>query len=346
MMRFAHKVVADLAAAMSGPLIYIGDREGLFKALANRRLTVPELAAATGLQERYLREWSSAMVAAEYLEYDPATGQVWLPPERAMVLAQEESPVFCGGAAQMIPDHYRLIPQIRRAFHQGGGVAYAEYGDDTFEGTERLFRAGYRNFLAQQWIPAMPEVHRRLQEGAKVADIGCGRGQALAVLAKAYPRSQFFGFDNYPPVVRHANEMAAREGLSERLHFEVRASNDLPQTHDFDLVMTCDSLHDMASPEACAQSIAGALKPDGTWFCIEPNLADRLEANINPLGKLFYSVSTLQCMSCSLASGGAGYGAGMGPANIRRVAADAGLKNFTKLPIDNPFNQFFAMRAA
>jgi len=346
MMQFAFKVVGDLAAAMSGPLLYIGDREGLFKALAHGgRMTVGQLAQATGLQERYLREWTSAMVAADYLGYDPATGAVWLAPERAMVLANEESPVFCGGMAQMIPDHYRVLPEVQRAFHEGGGVPYAQYSDDTFQGTERLFRPGYLNFLVQQWIPAMPDVHRRLQEGAKVADVGSGRGEALRTLARAFPRSQFWGFDNYAPAVEYANAAAQREGLGQGLRYEVRVSDALPQTHDFDLVMTCDSLHDMASPEAAARSIAGALKPGGTWFCIEPNLADQLEANVNPLGRLFYSVSTLQCMTCSLATGGAGYGAAMGAGNIRRVAAEAGLKNFTKLPIENPFNQFFAIQA-
>lgn len=346
MMQFAFKVVGDLGAAIAGPLLYIGDRLGLFKALAGGgRLTAAGLAAATGLQERYVREWSSAMVAAGYFAYDPASEEMWLPPERAMVLANDDSPVFCGGLAQMLPDHYRVLPQVMRAFREGGGVGYAEFSEDTMEGTERLFRPGYLNFLAQQWIPAMPEVERRLQKGAKVADVGSGRGQALATLARVAPRSQFWGFDNYPPAVEYANRMARREGLDGRLRFEVRASDALPQSHDFDLVMTCDSLHDMSSPEACARSIAGALAPGGTWFCIEPNMNDRLEENISPIGKLFYSVSTLQCMTCSLATQGAGYGAGMGPANVRRVAAEAGLGSFTKLPIDNPFNQFFAIQA-
>ncbi|MGH3183436.1 MAG: class I SAM-dependent methyltransferase, partial [Streptosporangiaceae bacterium] len=244
MMQFAFKVVGDLAAAMSGPLLYIGDKEGLFKTIAaHGRITVPQLAAATGLQERYQREWSSAMVASEYLEFDPATGELWLSPERAMVLANEDSPVFCMGMAQMIPDHYRVLPRVQRAFHEGGGVPYSEYSDDTIEGTERLFGPGYRNFMVQQWIPAMPEVERKLREGAKVADVGCGRGQALITMAKAYPKSQFLGFDNYAPAVEHANAAARREGLAGRLRFEVCASDALPQTHDFDLVMTCDSLH-------------------------------------------------------------------------------------------------------
>lgn len=341
---FCLKVVGDLAAAISGPLLYLGDREGLFRVIAEHGpMTVAALADRTGLQQRYLREWSSAMVAAEYLAYDPASGKISLPPERAMVLANENSPAFVGGMAQMIPDHYQLLPRLRQCLHQGGGVPYSDFSSDTFEGTERLFGPGYENFMAQEWIPAMPEVHRKLQAGAKVADVGCGRGRALMVLAQAYPQSSFVGYDSYAPGVEYANQQARAAGLGESVKFEVRKSDELPQTHEFDLVMTCDSLHDMHSPEAAARSIAGALKPDGTWFVIEPNMADALEDNINPIGKMFYSVSMLQCMSCSLASGGAGYGAGMGGGNVKKVAAAAGLKKFAKLPIEHPFNQFFAI---
>ncbi len=345
MMNFAFKVVGDLAAAMSGPLIYIGDRLGLFKALAEAGpVTVQHLAEKAGLKERYVREWASAMVAAEYLCYDPETRKVSMSPEQAMVLANEDSPVFTGGLTQMIPDHYRVVPKIMEAFRKGGGVPYTEYSEDTFQGTERLFRTGYLNFMAQQWMPAMPDVLRKLEQGARVADVGCGRGAALMQMARAFPKCRFFGWDNFGPGIDYANEMAKKEGLSDRLIFEVRSATDLPQSADFDLIMTCDCLHDMVTPEGCARSIFGALKKDGTWFCIEPNMADSLEKNISPLGRLFYSVSTLQCMTCSLAYNGAGYGAGMGEANVRRVAQLAGFTHFRKLPIENPFNQFFEIR--
>jgi ubiquinone/menaquinone biosynthesis C-methylase UbiE len=344
MMDFAFKVVGDLAAAMSGPLIYIGDKLGLFKVLAaSGPLTVGELAERTNLNERYLREWSSAMVAAEYLQYDPATQRVALSPEHSMVLANDDSPVFVGGLAQMIPDHYRIIPRTIQCMQEGGGIPYSEFSEDTFVGTERLFRPGYLNFLTSQWIPAMPDVHARLQKGARVADVGCGRGQALLAMARAYPKSEFVGFDNYQPGIDYGNGLAQRNQLS-NLSFRMSSANTLPQSPKFDLIMTCDSLHDMVSPEAAARSIFGALKDDGVWFCIEPNVRDRLEENVNPLGRLFYSVSMLQCMSCSLAQNGAGYGAGMGEANIRRVAQLAGFNQFTRLPVDNPFNQFFDIR--
>jgi 2-polyprenyl-3-methyl-5-hydroxy-6-metoxy-1,4-benzoquinol methylase len=344
-MNFAFKVVADLAAAMSGPLLYIGDRLGLFKVLAESGpVTVEQLAEKTGLNPRYLREWASAMAATEYLDYTPE-GQVFsLPPERAMVLANEDSPFFVGGLAQMIPDHYRVMPRVMESFRRGGGVPYTDYSEDTFAGTERLFRTGYVNFMAEQWLPSMPEVMKKLEAGAKVADVGCGRGAALLAIAPRFPRSRFVGYDNFAPAIDYANENARQHGLADRLTYEVRSATDLPPTGDFDLIMTCDCLHDMVDPAGCARSLRAALKPGGTWFCIEPNMADRLEDNIHPLGKLFYSVSTLQCMTCSLAYGGAGYGAGMGAANVRKVAEGAGFKSFRKLPIENPFNQFFEIR--
>lgn len=344
-LQFAFKVVGDLASALNTPLIYIGDRLGIFKAMADGHpVTSEELAQKTGLTERYVREWMKAMIAGEYLTYNPDTRRASLSPEHALVLAAEGSPVFVMGVAQMIPDHYTIIPKITEAFRKGGGVPYSEYSHDTFEGTERLFETGYNNFLASTWIPAMPDVLKKLQSGAKVADVGCGRGKALLALAKAFPKSKYIGYDNYDPNIAYGNALAGKEGVADRLRFEERSANLLPQSGDFDLIMTCDCLHDMVSPETCARSIYGALKQDGTWFCIEPNMRDNVEENINPLGKLFYSVSTLQCMTCSLAYGGAGYGAGMGEGNVRRVAQLAGFTNFKKLAVENPFNQFFEVR--
>lgn len=344
MMTFAFKVVGDLAAAMNGPLVYMGDRLGIFKTLAaSGPLTASQIADKCNLNERYVREWCSAMTAGEYLKYDPAARTFTLPPEHAMVLANEDSPVFAMGFAQMIPEHYRLIPRIIHHMQHGGGVPYADYGEDTFVGTERFFGPGYKNFLATQWIPAMPEVHEKLKAGCIAADVGCGRGAALREMAKAFPTTKFTGLDNYAPGVDYANAKARELGL-ENLQFEVCSSNTLPQGGKFDLIMTCDCVHDMVSPEACARSIFGAMKDDGTWFAIEPNIKDKLEENINPVGKAFYSVSMLQCMSCSLAHGGAGYGAGMGEANMRRITELAGFTRFRRLPIDNPFNQFFEIR--
>ena len=339
-MDFAFKVVNELGAAMAAPHIYIGDQLGLFKALARSApLTVDELAAKTGLQERYLREWAAAMAASGYLDYDPATRTFTLPPAKAAVLADDDSPVFVGGFAQMLPDHYKVIPGIMRAFREGGGVPYSDFTDDTFIGTERFFRPGYVNFLVSTWIPAIG-IQDKLTRGAKVADVGCGRGQAICTMAKAFQNSQFIGYDNHAPGVAAARTNAEKAGVTNAT-FEVRGSTDLPKTAEFDMVCTLDALHDMVDPHGAAKSIFGALNPGGVWFIVEPNMSDKLEENLNPVGRVFYSVSMLQCMTASLAQGGAGYGAGMGPANIRKVAEEAGFKKFEQLPIANPFNKYF-----
>jgi 2-polyprenyl-3-methyl-5-hydroxy-6-metoxy-1,4-benzoquinol methylase len=343
-MEFAFKVVNELGAAMAAPHVYIGDRMDLFKTLAaGGPVTVEQLAGKTGLQERYLREWAAAMAASGFIDYDPDAGTFALPPAKAAVLADEDSPVFVGGFAQMLPDHYAVIPDVMKAFREGGGVPYTKYTNDTFQGTERFFRPGYVNFLVQQWIPATG-FEDRLTRGATVADVGCGRGQALCTLAKAFPNSTFHGFDNHAPGIEAARANAQKLGAGANTTFEVRGSTELPQTADFDLICTLDALHDMVDPHGAARSIAGALKPDGAWFIVEPNVSDRLEENLNPVGRVFYSVSMLQCMTASLAHGGAGYGACMGPANIRRVAEEAGFRSFERLPIENPFNSYFLAR--
>ncbi len=208
-MEFAFKVVGELGAAMAAPHVYIGDRMDLFKTLASGGpTTIEELAAKTGLQARYLREWASAMAASGFIDYDPADKTFALPPAKAAVLADEDSPVFVGGFAQMLPDHYAVIPGVMKAFREGGGVPYSEYTNDTFQGTERFFRPGYVNFLVQQWVPAMG-LTERLTAGANVADVGCGRGQALCTLARAFPKSTFVGFDNHGPGIDAAKAKAS-----------------------------------------------------------------------------------------------------------------------------------------
>jgi ubiquinone/menaquinone biosynthesis C-methylase UbiE len=340
-MGFAFKVVNELGAAMAAPHVYIGDQLGLFRSIAQEGpLTVQQLAQKTGYQERYLREWASAMAASEYLDYDAPSQRFSMPLAKQAVLVDEDSPVFVGGFAQMIPDHYRVIPGIIRAFREGGGVPYSEFTQDTYQGTERFFRPGYINFLVQAWVPALG-IEEKLRAGAKVADVGCGRGQAICTFAKAFPASTFIGYDNEPSVIAGAQENAKQQGVTKNATFEVRPSTGLPQTEDFDLISTLDSLHDMVDPHGAGRSIYGALRPGGKWFIVEPNVSDKLEENLNPVGRVFYSVSMLQCMTASLAHGGTGYGACMGPAKIRQVAEEAGFRSFEKLPIENPFNQYF-----
>lgn len=283
------------------------------------------------------------MAASGYIDFDAASRTFELPAAKAAVLADDDSPVFVGGFAQMLPDHYKVIPGVMRAFRDGGGVPYSDYTNDTFEGTERFFRPGYINFLVSQWIPAIG-IGGKLEQGAKVADVGCGRGQAICTMAQAYPNSKFYGFDNHAPGIAAAKGNAQKAGVAANTTFEVRASTELPQTADFDMVSTLDALHDMVDPHGAGRSIYGALRPGGVWFIIEPNVSDQLEENLNPVGRVFYSVSMLQCMTASLAHGGAGYGACMGPSKIRTVAEEAGFKSFERLPIENPFNQYFLAR--
>jgi 2-polyprenyl-3-methyl-5-hydroxy-6-metoxy-1,4-benzoquinol methylase len=340
-MEFAFKVVNELGAAMAAPHIYIGDRLDLFKTLAAEGpITVPQLAGKTGLQERYLREWAAAMAASGYLSYNATTQAFTLPPAHAAVLADEDSPVFVGGFAQMLPDHYAVIPGIIKAFREGGGVPYSQYTNDTFQGTERFFRPGYINFLVQQWIPAIGFADR-LAAGAKVADVGCGRGQAICTMAGAFPKSSFTGFDNHAPGIEAARTNAAKAGVTGNTRFDVRGATELPQDASFDLISTLDSLHDMVDPHGAGRSIYGALKPGGAWLIVEPNVSDKLEENLNPVGRIFYSVSMLQCMTASLAHGGTGYGACMGPSKVRQIAEEAGFAKFKRVAIENPFNQYF-----
>ena len=264
-----------------------------------------------------------------------------MPPAKAAVLADEDSPVFVGGFAQMIPDHYAIIPRIMTAFREGGGVPYTAFSDDTFQGTERFFRPGYINFLVQDWIPAAGLARPSDQWRRRSAMLAAAAARRSAPSRRRSPKSTFFGFDNHGPGIAAAKENARTQNVAVNTTWEQRPSTDLPQTADFDLITTLDSLHDMVDPQGAGRSIYGALKPGGAWFIVEPNMSDKLEENINPVGRVFYSVSMLQCMTASLAHGGAGYGAGMGPAKIRRVAEDAGFKQFEQLPIENPFNKYY-----
>lgn len=336
--QFAFQIFTDLAAAISVPHLYMGDRLGLFRLVAHEGpMTAEAIASKSGYDERYLREWTSAMAASAILDYDPKAKTFALPPAKAAVLVDEESPFFIQGFTQMVPDHYARIPAIMKCMKAGGGVPYAEYGHDTFEGTERFFKPGYVNFLVQQWIPATG-FEGRLRAGAKVADVGCGRGIALTTLAKAFPKSTFVGFDAYAPSVEAAKRNAAKEGVSGHVSFETRASTDLKANAEFDLVMNLDSLHDMADPEGAARAVRRALKPDGAWFVVEPKVSDKLEENLGTIGRAFYSISLLQCMTVSLAQGGKGYGACMGPGRLEKIVKEAGFTRHEVLPIDNPFN--------
>lgn len=342
--KMAFRVIGDTSGAFTMALAYIGDRLGLFRAMAGAGpLTSAELARRLSLQERYVREWLKAMVTSEYINYDSETQMFSMTAEQAFVLVNEDSPMFTGGLMQMAAPTVSHYEKLMEAFQHGGGVTYPELGPDVMEGTERLFRTGYVNFLTTEWLPAVPGLVEKLTAGIEVADVGCGAGQALIQMAKAYPNSRFTGLDNDAASIEKAKKNAADAGVAERLHFIQRSADQISSSPQYDLICTFDCIHDMVNPRGALKAIRGALKNDGVYFWTEPNCSERLEENINPLGRLFSTISPLHCMTVSLAYGGEGLGTVIGEGGAKALAQEAGFSRFEKLPINNPFNQFFAL---
>lgn len=341
----AQRVVADVATGVHGALAFIGDRLGIFKAMKDAGpLTVEELARRTGLVPRYLREWLCAMAAGEYLAYDPATESFTLEEHFAAALADEESPYFAAGYFQMLQALTATAPRVAQAFQEGGGVPQSEFPPWTFEATSRNSYPRYRHKLVQNWIDAMPEVVAKLRAGATVADVGCGRGRAAIAVAQAFPAVRVFGFDVHGESVERARRRAEELGIGGRVTFENANATSLPAGR-FDLVMAMDVVHDAVDPVALAASIRAALARGGTFLMQEINVGPRLEDNIRTLGKMAYSVSTLYCMTVSLAGGGAGIGAAMGEVRAREIAGRAGFTHFRRLPVEDDFAVLYELKA-
>ncbi|HZS95082.1 MAG TPA: methyltransferase domain-containing protein [Chloroflexota bacterium] len=341
------QLVSDYNAAMASALVYIGDRNGLFVALDGAGAVTPEeLAATTGQSSRYLLEWLSAMACSGYVQYNPATGRFTLPPEQAFCLANADSPVFFSGLFEMLPTWYGNAPKVAEAFKDGKGVPQQEYGEEFWHGFERFTRAQFLNHLTQHWIPEIPGLEAKLEAGARVADIGCGNGQAILILAGAYPNSQFIGYDNYPLAVENARQRAVEAGVAGRVRYELA---DIVQgiSGRYDLITIFDTVHDMVDPVGALTAIRKALAPDGvllwTEFNVSGDLAENLDNPIN-LAKFTYSASTLYCMTTSLSQGGAGIGTCMGPHKAEELAQDAGFGSFRRLPIDDPFTALYEVR--
>jgi 2-polyprenyl-3-methyl-5-hydroxy-6-metoxy-1,4-benzoquinol methylase len=342
---FMGKVVGDLSATMVSFLCSIGDRLGLFKELsAHGPATSDELAARAGINERYAREWLGALKSAGYLEYDAGSRRYSLPPEHAMALAQEGGPMFVGGMYQMLPAMAGPLDQLITAFRQGGGVPQATYHQNFWDGFERFSGGWFENLLIQEWIPAVPDVQAKLERGALVADIGCGRGRALIKLAQAFPRSRFVGFDNYEPTVGLATANAQAGGVGDRVTFQVlEVVQGLPD--QYDLITTFDVIHDMANPRGALKAIRRGLKPDGTYLCLEINCADNPDENAGPVAAMFYSASVLYCMTTSLAAGGEGLGTmGLPETKVRELCTEAGFSSVRRLPLENPFNILYEVK--
>lgn len=341
----ARQVGVDFGAALAVALAFIGDRLGIFKAMADGRpRTSAQLAADTRLSERYLREWASTMAAAGYLDYDPANAAFRLSPEQAMVLANEDNTFFGAGAFQYAVACYRQIPKLSEAFRNGGGVPFSDYGMDIVQAIERLFQAGYEAWVSAQWIPAVPGLDERLRAGGEAAEVGCGAGQCLIPVALAYANSRFTGFDVDSVSLERAREKAARAKASERIAFEQVAAENLPYRERFDLVMAFNCIHDMAHPRRALAGIRNALKPGAVLLWSEADASDRLEDNLNPVGRTLYGASTMHCMTVSLAHDGEGLGVVVGEGRAREMALEAGFASFRRLPIDNPYHQVFEVR--
>ncbi|MGO9060731.1 MAG: class I SAM-dependent methyltransferase [Candidatus Binataceae bacterium] len=340
----AQSVMNDIGSVMHGMLSFIGDRVGLFKAMMDAGpLTVDRVAAKTGLSARYVREWLGAMAAAGYVEYDAGAQTYLLTPEYAAALADEESPFFIGSYFQMAQAAAAVAPEVARAFRTGAGVTQAQYPAGFFEAAERNSNTRYKHKLLRKWIPAMPQVVEVLQAGGTAADVGCGGGRAAIMIAQAFPKARVAGFDVHAASIERARRNAEAAGVSDRVTFEVTNGTKLP-AQAFDFAATFDVVHDAVDPVGLMGAIRRALKDNGTYLVQEINLSGELNDNLRPLGKMAYSVSTLYCMTTSLAHGGAGIGAVMGEPKARELAAAAGFSHFTRLPIQDDFAVLYELR--
>jgi len=341
---FGEKLFGDLGAACSIVLALTGDRLGLWKTLAGAGpLTPEELAARTATAERYVREWLCAMAAAGYLRYDPDSACFALPDEHVPVLADESTPATVLGFLQCVSTLFKDEPKLLEAFRTGKGVAWGDHHPDLFQGTERVFRPSYEAHLVSEWIPALDGVDAKLRAGARVADVACGHGVTTLIMAEAYPRSTFVGFDFHAPSVERARHLAATKGLETRVRFEVATAKTFPGT-GYDVVSIFDSLHDMGDPVGAAAHVRQTLAPDGTWLLVEPFAHDRVEDNLNPLGRVFYAASSFVCTPASLAQEvGLGLGAQAGESRLRDVVTQGGFTRFRRAT-ETPFNLVFEAR--
>lgn len=338
------QAVTDLGGTLHAALAVIGDKLGLYRAMEGAGpLTPAELAERTGTSERYVREWLCAQAAGGYVDYEPEGGRFELGEEAAMALAHEGGPAFVAGAFQLVTAILRDEPRITEAFRTGEGVGWHEHDAGLFEGTERFFRPNYVANLTASWIPALDGVEERLRRGALVADVGCGHGASTVLMAQAFPASRFVGSDYHDRSIAWAREAAARAGVADRVAFEV-APAEAFGGEDYDLVTMFDCLHDMGDPVAAARNVRRRLAEDGAWMLVEPRAGDRVEDNLNPVGRVFYAASTLVCCPASLAQEGqAALGAQAGEARLREVLAAAGFTRVRRAA-ETPFNMVLEAR--
>ena len=327
----------DMSGSIGAMMIMLGERLGLYKAMANAEpITSDQLATKTNTAERYVREWLASQAAAGYVKYNPSDQTFIMPPEQALVLADEESPFYVQGAYQIIRSIFKDEEKFVEIFKTGKGLRWGEHDHDLFEGTAKFFKPNYLGNLVQSWIPSLDGVAHKLRQGAKVADIGCGYGISTIIMAKEYPNSKFYGYDNHKPSIESAQKLASKEGVNNRVEFRLISANE-NIGKDYDLITFFDCLHDMGDPIDALKFARQSLKPNGTCMIIEPMAHDKLEDNINLMGKISYSVSSIICVPNSLADNGPALGAQAGEERTRKIAEESGFSEFKKTA-QTPFN--------
>ncbi len=340
---FVGRFVADLGAVVHAGMVVIGDRLGLYKALAASPATAHELALRTRTDPRYVREWLSSQAAGGYVEYDAASDKFSLTAEQAFTLADEDSPAYLPGAFQLGLGALRAVPRITEAFRSGAGMGWGEHDSDVFHGCEKFFRPGYAANLVSAWIPALQGVQARLARGGRVADVGCGKGASTILMAQAFPASRFVGFDYHAESIEEARASARRAGVADRVSFEVAKAKEYGGG-PYDLVTVFDCLHDMGDPVGAAEHVRETLAAEGTWMIVEPFANDRLGDNLNPVGRVYYSFSTLLCTPCSRSQEvGLCLGAQAGEARMCEVVSAAGFGHFRRAA-ETPFNLVYEVR--
>ncbi len=344
LMQFVFRAVDEVGATLNAALVVMGDKLGLYRALAGTDgLSPDELAERTGTAERYVREWLNAQAAGGYVTYDPASGRYALPPEQAVALTDPVSPAYLPGFFQIALGSVIDSPKIAEKARSGDGFGWHEHVHDVHEGCERFFRPGYNAHLIAEWLPALDGVVDKLERGGSVADVGCGHGASTILMAEAFPSSSFVGADYHDGSIETARTRAAEAGVSDRVRFEVAPAASYGGG-DYDLVTMFDCLHDMGDPVGAARHVRSTLRPDGTWMIVEPNAGDRVEDNLNPVGRAYYAFSTLLCTPASLSQEvGLALGAQAGEARIREVVEAAGFTRFRRVA-ETPFNLVFEAR--
>jgi 2-polyprenyl-3-methyl-5-hydroxy-6-metoxy-1,4-benzoquinol methylase len=344
LMQFVFRAVDEVGATLNAALVVMGDKLGLYRAMAGAGgLTSDELAARTGTAERYVREWLNAQAAGGFVTYDSDNDRYALPPEQAVALTDEDSPAYLPGFFQIALGSVIDSPRITEKARSGAGLAWGEHVHDVHEGCERFFRPGYNAHLIAEWLPALDGVVEKLEQGARVADVGCGHGASTILMAKAFPNSTFAGSDSHAGSIEIARERAEQACVADRVSFQTAPASAFGGS-GYDLVTMFDCLHDMGDPVGAARHVGSTLKPDGTWMIVEPHAGDRVEENFNPVGRAYYAFSTLLCTPASLSQEvGMALGAQAGEARIRDIVEMAGFTRFRRAA-ETPFNLVFEAR--